>query len=80
MKQRLNDDTIHDLQTPLTVIKAQAQMIERWFRRNDIPDAEIVLARLSVIDAMVTRLVAEMDQRRASRPRLVHPPDRTRRS
>jgi nitrogen-specific signal transduction histidine kinase len=48
---------IHELQASLTVIKGQAQLLQRWVRRSTIPDQEVVLARLAVIDAMVNRLV-----------------------
>lgn len=61
-EHKLSADTIHDLQTSLTVIKGQAQLVRRWVRRSDIVDAEPALARLDVIESVVTRLVAEIDR------------------
>jgi signal transduction histidine kinase len=51
---------IHELQASLTVIKGQAQLLERWARRSTISDKEVVLVRLAVIDAMVNRLVRKI--------------------
>jgi hypothetical protein len=48
---------IHELYASLTVVKGQAQMLRRWAQRSTIPDKEVVLARLAVIDTMVNRLV-----------------------
>lgn len=64
----LSAQTVHDLRAPLTVIKAQAGMLERWVRRNDIAGGEAALIRLSVIDAMVARLVLELDALREVDP------------
>ena len=64
----LSAEAIHNLRAPLTVIKAQAQMLERWVRRNDIADANAVLARLLVIDGMVVRLADELDLLREPPP------------
>jgi signal transduction histidine kinase len=52
---------IHDLHAPLTVIKAQAQMLERWVRRTEPSEADTHLVRLAVIDVMVARLVVALD-------------------
>lgn len=61
---RLSSETIHNLRLPLTVIKAQAQMLERWVSRNDVAGADGALRRLEVITSMVTRLVDELDELR----------------
>lgn len=66
-RQKLSAQTIHELRAPLTVIKAQAQMVKRWVMRNNLEDREVIQNRLDVIDAMVTRLVKEMDERREDR-------------
>lgn len=57
----LSGETIHDLRAPLTVIKAQAQMLERWVKRNEIDEPERVLARLAVINTMIAKLVLQLD-------------------
>ena len=64
----LSAATIYDLLAPLTVIKAQAQMVARWAQRNNVAEPDAVLARLAVIDTMVTRLVLELDGLREARP------------
>lgn len=46
----------HDLKTPLTTIKATAQVLERRIRRRPLPDAEPLLDGLQKIDATVTRM------------------------
>lgn len=63
---RLSAVTIHNLRASLTVIKAQAQMVERWVRRNDVADADDILDRLQAIDGMVTRLVGDLNELRES--------------
>jgi signal transduction histidine kinase len=46
----------HDLQTPLTAIKAQAQALERWAVRQEVPGRERLLEGLRQIDASATRM------------------------
>ncbi len=65
--EKLSDQTIHDLLTPVTVIGAQSHMLRRWVRRSGTPDGEAVLLRLAVIDTMVTQVVAELNKRRHAR-------------
>ena len=60
------EQTIHDLLVPLTIIKAQAQMLGRWAQRSGVPDSEVVLAKLTVIDAMVIRVVEELQSHQES--------------
>lgn len=67
-KDRLSSETIHNLRAPLTIIKAQAQLLERWVHRNAIADADVVLTRLEVIETMVARLVGELDELRGTPP------------
>jgi signal transduction histidine kinase len=62
----LSDETMHALRTPLTIVRAQAQMLERWVRRTQPPEADTLLARLAVIDAMIVKLVLELDVLRES--------------
>lgn len=50
---------IHQLRSPLVVISGQAQLLARWARRSDHPDAAAVLARLAIID----RLARDLDDR-----------------
>ena len=54
--EALSDRTIHDLRAPLTVIKAQAQMVRRWLQREDVVGAEVAVKGLAAIDAMVERM------------------------
>jgi signal transduction histidine kinase len=51
---------IHNLRSPLVVISGQAQLLARWARRSDHPDAAAVLARLAVIERMVRELDARI--------------------
>jgi signal transduction histidine kinase len=46
----------HDLQTPLTAIKGQAQALERWAVRQELPDRERLLKGLRQIDVSATRM------------------------
>lgn len=48
--------TLHDLRTPLTVIRCQTQMVQRQARKGPDPDKARILASLDVIDRMVSRL------------------------
>ena len=67
-KDRLSSETIHNLRAPLTVIKAQSQMLERWVHRHTPADADVVLQRLEVIESMVARLVSDLDELREAPP------------
>jgi signal transduction histidine kinase len=49
---------VHDLRTPLTVIKGQTQLLQRRARQCADPNNDVTLARLDVINNMVTRLSA----------------------
>jgi nitrogen-specific signal transduction histidine kinase len=64
-KHELSAQAIYDIRAPLTVIKGQAQLVQRWIGRNDVPGAEVLLARMAVIDDMVCRLDAHLDEQRA---------------
>lgn len=57
----LPERAVHDLLTPLTVIKAQAQMLRRWVRRSNVADGNVVVDRLDRIEAMVAILAADLD-------------------
>lgn len=48
----------HDLRSPLTAIKTQAQLLQRQAARLDTPDAERLLEGLQHIDATVNRMSA----------------------
>ena len=60
----LHADTIHDFQASLTVIRGQAQLIQRRMQRSTSADAEQVLARLDVIDRVATQLSVELEKLR----------------
>jgi hypothetical protein len=55
--------TIHDVHASLTIIKAQAHMLRRWVHRSDVTDAAAVLARLDMIETMVSKTVSLLDER-----------------
>lgn len=57
----LSENTIHDMQSSLTVIKGQAQLLKRWIERNESHDDEVVTARLKAIDDTVTRLAMRIE-------------------
>jgi signal transduction histidine kinase len=48
--------TLHSLRTPLTVIKGHSQLLGRWLRRLNVPEAEAALARLAAIEQAVAAL------------------------
>lgn len=50
------EHALHDLCAPLTVIKGQAQLLQRRVRKGADPDKEVLLARLATIDRMVAHL------------------------
>lgn len=52
---------IHDLRTPLAVIKGQTQMLQRRLRQHLECDRDRTLAGLEVIDHMVDRIGATID-------------------
>lgn len=67
------DAAAHDLRSPLTSIKGQAQLLRRRLRRG-VPDAATLDAGLAVIDTAAARMVALIDEMmdaahlRAARP------------
>ena len=71
---RLSATTIHDLRAALTVIKAQSQMLGRWVRRHEPTDADAALARVAVIEAMVAKLVLELDALKTTPTERTAPP------
>jgi PAS domain S-box-containing protein len=46
----------HDLKTPLTTVKAMAQVLQRRIRRHPTPDTEPLIDGLAKIDGTVTRM------------------------
>lgn len=52
----------HDLKTPLTTVKGQAQLLQRFLRAIDGPDVERVRASLAEIDAAATVAAARIDR------------------
>jgi len=60
----LPERAVHDLLAPLTVIKAEAQMLRRWIRRSRVADGNVGVARLDRIEVMVAIVVADLDARR----------------
>ena len=70
ISERLAADTVreevlaavsHDLQNPIAVIKAHAQLLRRSFQREQAPDFERLSERVSMIDAMGTRMGALLE-------------------
>ncbi len=60
----LRADTIHDFQASLTVIRGQAQLIQRKMQRSTCADAAQLLARLDVINRVATQLSVEIEKLR----------------
>lgn len=56
----LSPETIHEFSASLTVISAQAQMVRRWLRRNNVAEADVPVARLETIGSMVERLCQQL--------------------
>lgn len=52
----------HDLKTPLTVIKAQAQLLQRRAARSSGPDAEKMAEESGRISVATTKMVSLVDQ------------------
>lgn len=60
-QETLSAQTIHQLRTPLTIIKGQSQMVARALRRPEPAEPAALLRRLAAIDAMVAQLVGALD-------------------
>ena len=52
----------HDLKTPLTTLKGQAQLLQRVLRATNGPEAERLRAGLAAIDAAATAAAARIDR------------------
>ncbi len=62
----LSSQSVHELLTVLTALRAQQHMIKRWVQLRDTTDGyEKVLERLALMDAMVVKLSAELVAREA---------------
>ena len=63
---RQRDDALaqaaHDLKTPLTALKGQAQLLQRFLRATDGPEAERLRVGLAAIDAAATAAAARIDR------------------
>lgn len=64
----LSAHDVHRTNKILTLIRAHAQMVQRWLRANNGAEADAVLARLALIDALVMELVKEIDDLQAPVP------------
>jgi signal transduction histidine kinase len=52
----------HDLKTPLTALKGQAQLLQRLLRSTETPDADRMRAGLATIDAAATAAAERVDR------------------
>ena len=52
----------HDLKTPLTTIKALAQLLERRASRDTLPDVQGFSEGLASIDAATNKMIAQIDE------------------
>ena len=52
----------HDLRTPLTTLKGQAQLLQRFLRAVEGPEADRLRAGLAAIDAAATAAAARVDR------------------
>jgi PAS domain S-box-containing protein len=63
---RVRDDVLravsHDLRNPLAAIKGQAQILERWALRRDLPESELLVRGLRQIDAAAMRMTAWIEE------------------
>lgn len=57
----MDESTLHDLRTTLTVISGQTQLMQHRIRRGDAPDRDQMLASLDAITTMVAKLNAAID-------------------
>ncbi len=62
----LSPQSIHNLITPLTIIKGQTQLMQRRLRQMETADGERLLAGLAVIEAAATMLAAQVKLLRQS--------------
>lgn len=53
--------TLQSMLVSLTLIKVRAQMLGRWARRSDIPDADAVLATSTAIDKEVAKVAEQLN-------------------
>jgi PAS domain S-box-containing protein/excisionase family DNA binding protein len=52
----------HDLKTPLTVLKATAQLLRRKVARSAMPGAERLASGLATIDGTATKMARQLDE------------------
>ncbi len=52
----------HDLKTPITVVKTQAQLLQRQLRRLELKEVDFAQESLSAIDATTTRLTGMINE------------------
>lgn len=52
----------HDLKTPITVMKAQAQLLQRQLRRLELKEVDFAHESLAAIDATTTRLTGMINE------------------
>ncbi len=62
----LSPQSIHNLITPLTIIKGQTQLMQRRLRQMETADGERLLAGLAAIEAAATVLAAQVKLLRRS--------------
>jgi len=63
---RVRDEVLgavsHDLRNPLAAIKGQAQLLERWAGRYELPERERLVAGLQRIDAAASRMSSWIEE------------------
>ena len=60
----LSERDVHTMLTTLTLIRAQAQIVQRWLLQHNGAEAEPALDRLALLDGLVMQLVVDIDSRR----------------
>ena len=57
----LSERDVHTMLTTLTLIRAHAQMVQRWLIQHNHAEAEPTLERLALLDRLVMQLVVDID-------------------
>lgn len=61
-RQALLDTLAHDLKTPLTTLKAQAQLLHRQISRRGVPDAGALTERVVLFDELADRMIDQISE------------------
>lgn len=61
-RQAFLDTLAHDLRTPLTTLKAQAQLLGRQISRRGVPEAAALTERVMLFDELANRMIDQISE------------------